>query len=768
VSRHADGSSPSQASQERIGGAWQIREYGHILARRRWVVFSCLAIVVATTMILTLFATPEYEAKTTIQIERQGPDILNFKDVVGTDPSSLAYQDFYQTQYRILQSRTVLRLAAERLDLMNWPEFASRKGTPIERLYRWTKSSLFGRDDEGDPLAPAIRFLEDGLSVRPVRNSQLVEISFVDRDRMLAQETTNAIAAAYLEFSFQSRYDTTAVARDFLTKEVARVEAETAELERKLQEYGSRKEILSVQEGAQDISSQALAGLNARYVEAKGRMALARARHEAVRELPPDSLPEVLNSPLINSLKEEYAEIERRHSLMSERFKPEWPALVELEGEMEQARERLELEIASIVGQVRGNATADYERARAEVQNLDAEVARQKVEVQRVNRDTIEYASIKAQVDTKRKVLTDLASRRSETETSERLKDTRASNIRIVDPAELPKKPVRPKKLLNLALSLLLGSGLGVGLALFLEYLDNTVKNEQDIERVAGLAVLGYIPHFQPLRVVAGAEDAEARTPTPDVDLSSHHDPRSPFAEAFKNLRTSLLLASPEHPPRTIVVTSCEPQDGKSTVSLNLAIVLTQLGRRVLVVDADLRRPRLHRVLSVGNTAGLSSLLSGNAALEDVLQETMVPNLSFVSSGPIPPNPSELLGSPAWAAFLHRLGHEVAFDHVIVDSPPLASVTDPMILASCVDATVIVVRAGKTARESLAHSTERLRQSRAKVIGAVLNAVTESAEHYYYGRYRYDRTYGEEETVGQRPSTASRLSRRRRRRAGRS
>ena len=223
MNRHTDESSAAQAS-DRSGGAWQLREHWHVLARRRWIVFSCLAIVVATTMLLTLFATPEYEARTTIQIERQGPDILNFKDVVGTDPSYLAYQDFYQTQYRILQSRTVLRLAAERLDLMNWPEFATRKGTPIDRVMRWTKSRLFGAEEEGDPLAPALRFLQDSLSVRPVRNSQLVEISFTDRDPKLAQETTNAIAAAYLEFSFQSRYDTTAVARDFLTKEVARVE----------------------------------------------------------------------------------------------------------------------------------------------------------------------------------------------------------------------------------------------------------------------------------------------------------------------------------------------------------------------------------------------------------------------------------------------------------------------------------------------------------------------------------------------------------------
>jgi capsular exopolysaccharide synthesis family protein len=764
LNRYTDVPSPS-SPPDGYSGARQLRQQWHVLVQRKWVVLSCLGVVVASTMLLTLFATPEYEAKTTIQIERQGPDILNFKDVVGTDPSYLAYQDFYQTQYKILQSRTVLRLAIERLDLMNRPSFALRKGSPLGRLTGWARSKVFGGEEAGDPLAPALRFVEDNLSVRPIRNSQLVEISFTDRDPDLARETTDAVASAYLEFNFQARYDTTAVARDFLTKEVARVEGETGELERQLQEYGSRKEILSGSDGTDDVSAQALSALNARFVEAKGRMAVARARVESVRDAAADTLPEVLNSPLINRLKEQYADIERRHSLLAERFKPEWPPLQELDTELEQAGSRLDLEIGSIVRQVRGNAQADFERAGGEVANLEREVERQKGEVQRVQRDGIEYASLKAQIDTKRKVLTDLASRRSETETSERLKDTRASNIRVVDPAERPKKPVRPQRLVNLLLSLLLGSGLGVGLAFFLDYLDNTVKNEEDLKRVASLPVLGYIPHLQPLRVVGDDPEAPHEASGPSVDLACHHDPRSPFAEAFKNLRTSLLLASPEHPPRNIVVTSCEPQDGKSTVSVNLAIVLTQLGRRVLVVDGDLRRPRLHKVFAAPNAVGLSSLLSGNAAPEDLIQETEAPNLSFVSSGPIPPNPSELLGSPAWEGFLRRIAMERNFDHVIVDSPPLVSVTDPVILASCMDATVIVVRAGKTARESLVHSTQRLRQSRARVIGAVLNAVTESESYYYYGRHHY---YRQSEEPASQPSASvgERLLRRRRRRAG--
>jgi len=297
---------------------------------------------------------------------------------------------------------------------------------------------------------------------------------------------------------------------------------------------------------------------------------------------------------------------------------------------------------------------------------------------------------------------------------------------------------------------------LGVGMAVLLDYLDNTVKNEQDIERIGGLAVLGYVPLYQPLRAVSeGGKQLEAM---PEADLASHHDSRSAFAEAFKNLRTSLLLASPDRPPRNIVVTSCEPGDGKSTVSLNLAIVLTQMGRRVLVVDADLRRPRLHKMLSLTNAVGLSSLLSGNATAEEVLQETSIPNLWAVSSGPIPPNPSELLGSPGLQAFVQRLQAGGRFDHVFFDSPPSVQITDGVILASCMDATIIVVRGGKTQRESVTQGVARLRQSRGHVIGAVLNAVSEEAGYYYYSKYRYYRRYEEDAVAG--GLTARRSSRR--------
>jgi capsular exopolysaccharide synthesis family protein len=262
--------------------------------------------------------------------------------------------------------------------------------------------------------------------------------------------------------------------------------------------------------------------------------------------------------------------------------------------------------------------------------------------------------------------------------------------------------------------------------------------------------------------VAEGGEKA-ATTPTPP-DLASHFDSRSGFAEAFKNLRTSLLLASADRPPRTIVVTSAEPGDGKSTVALNLAIVLTQLGRRVLIIDADLRKPRLHKMLRLANTVGLSSYLSGNAQPTDLIQDTEVPNLFGVTSGPIPPNPSELLGSPNFETLIERLIGECGADHLIVDSPPSIQVADGVILSSRMDATIIVVRAGKTARTSVVQAASRLRQARGHLVGAVLNAIQESGGYYYYYRYKYYRHYGEDEKAQNETGTSR--WRRPRRRAG--
>jgi len=737
-----------------------LRDYGRVLSERRGVVIACLVLVVASTALFTFLAHPEYQATTTIQIERHAPESLSFGEGMSTDYYD--YQDFYQTQYKVLQSRTVLRLAAERLDLANRPEYASRKGSPIRRLINWGLDRISGADASApaDPWRRLIRFMEDRLSVVPVRNSKLVKLTFVDRDRKLCADAANAVAEAYEQFNTDARFTTTSQAREFLTKQVARMQSEIAAQERTLQEYGTKKEILALSDGTQDISQKALGDMNTKYVEARGRLAVAQARYDAVSNGSAESLPEVLSSPLITDLKKQYAEVERRHSQIAERFKPDWPPLMQLQEELDGARERLKIETEAIARQVRSVAKADLAKTSTEVDNLSRQVTAQKGEVQRVGRDAIEYASLKGEIENKRKMLNDLLTRQSEAETSSALKDSRATNMRIVDRAEVPRAPFKPDKPLNLLLSLVFGLGLGAGAALLLNYLDNTVKNEIDIQRYAGVPALGFVPLYAPLHAV-GHDEGGASPSQYAADIACHADARSSFAESFKSLRTAFLLASPERAPRHVVVTSCEPLDGKSTVTTNLAIALTQLGRRVVIVDADLRRPRVHKVFRLPNQTGLSSFLSGNAAMSDVLQESSIPGLHVVTSGPVPPNPSELLASKAMEAFLERLEEAGAFEHVFFDSPPLLQMADAVLLANRLDSTILVAREGRTTHQSLASGVKRLRQSRARILGAVLNAVVERFGNYYY--YRYHRDEPLEESIGAGASSAPRVRRRRKR-----
>lgn len=745
--------SPISRDSAAVERGVSLLDYWSILVERRWVVAISVAWCLALGLLFNLLSIPKYRASTTLQIERQGPEILKFQDILSYDP--YGYYDFYQTQYQIIESRTVLRLAAERLDLANDPRFANRKRSPLNRLLRWAGSLAGGGEsasgaDADAPISRAAGFIASGLSVDPVAESHLVTISFMDREPELARDVANAVADAYQRFSLESVYSTTDQASEFLAKEVARLQAEIGELERRLQEYGSSKSILALSDGVQDISEQALADLNARLTESRGRMAVVKARYTEVREALPDAFPEVQSSSLINNLKQQYAALERQHSQMAKRFKPGWPELEQLEEELSLARRRLDIETNAIASQVRLAAKSEYEQALAEVVNLEQQVEQQKSEVQRVNRDAIQYAGLKAEIDSRRKVLTSLVTRQSETETSGQLRETHTSNIRVVDPAAVPARPALPRKKLNLIVFLALGLSLGVGLAFVLHYVDNTIKTEGDIARYgSGLPLLGRVPLFEPLRVVYGQRarpGEEERNDEPNdpaaasPELASHLAPRSSFAEALKNLRTSLLLASPEQPPRCVLVTSCEPGAGKSTIAINLAIVLTQMGRRVLLIDADLRRPRIHDGLGLSNEIGLTNYLSGNAEPAQLFQELQIPLLSVITSGPTPPNPSELLGSTGLATLLARLGRSREYDHLILDSPPMLQVTDSLILATRADATILVVRAGMTSRESLSQGVARLRQGRAHVAGAVFNAVSERLKpyDYYYRHYGHD------------------------------
>jgi len=729
------------------GGAFEsidLFSYWQVLVRRRWVVYLAVVALGLAALVSSFLTTPLYKSSTTLQIERQSPEILSFRDVARTDYAWAAYNDFYQTQYRIIASAPVARLAAERLNLVSHPDFSAGESEPglLARLKAMLPRKR-GKVIERDPLDLAGAMILGSLEVAPVRNSHLVHVSWTHSEPEMAADVANAMADAYIQFNIESRYSTTDQAREFLVNQIGTQKREIAAIEERLQEYGEAKKIFSIDE-SNNLTLQALQEISEQRTAAQTAVARSEAAHREATQADPEALPEVLNSSLIGRLRTEYAAYEAEYTEKSKLFKEDWPGLQTLASKLAQARERLEVETDRIVRQVRATTRSELSRARQEFENLDRLLTRHQEAAQRLKRDAGEYSNLQSEVEKKRETLNALMRRQNEMALSTRLRDldSTSSNIRVMERAQAPGGPFRPNTKLNLMLGLMLGLAVGVAGALVLDHLDNTIGTPAELEKILSLPVLAVIPRHgasaTPLSRV------RRRTPGPrggSIDLIAHRDGRSAIAEAYRGLRTSILLSNPGSPPRQIVLTSALPEDGKTATALNLAVVLAQMGRKVLLVDTDLRRPRLHKAFGAENGRGVSTYLSG---MEEnplrLVQSTGIEKLDLLPSGPIPPNPSELLNAPVFA----RLGAELierGYDHVLFDSPPVLSVSDPAIVASVADTGILVVRAGRTPRQSVRLAAARLEQTGGGPFGVVLNDFDVEGQGATYGRYQqyYDR-----------------------------
>jgi capsular exopolysaccharide synthesis family protein len=593
-----------------------------------------------------------------------------------------------------------------------------------------------------DPVDAAATNVIRKLEISPVRNSHLVLVSWVAPDPMLASEIANAVVDSYIGFNIESSFKTSDQASEFLVDQIASLRTEIATLEGKLQGYGESKRIVSADD-ASNITMKALSDIAEKRTEARTVLAQKEAAYKAAQATPAAALPETQKSDLIARLKQEYASYEAEYSEKSKLFKDEWPGMQQLRSKMEQAKTRLEFETEDIGKNIRRQAESEYRQALEEVRGLSALLENQEDAAQSLKKDAVEFKSLYSDVQKKRETLDALMKRQNEMALTTRLTDLDAtsSNIRVVDRARPATAPFRPNKKLNLMLGLLVGLGLGVAAALFLDYIDNTIGSATEIDRLVKLPVLAVVPHHGQAtgmtRQKAAPELAES------VDLVAHRDRHAAASEAYRGLRTAILLSNAGAPPRQIMVTSALPEDGKSSTALNLAVVLAQSGRRVLLVDADLRRPRLHKVFGLEAGRGLSSVLSGlEADPVPLAQKTPVEGLDILVSGPVPPDPSELLDSPTFAQMGLRL-LAAGYDHILYDSPPALAVADPVIVGNVVDAAILVCRAGRTPRESLQGAVQKFAQAGIKPIGIVLNDL--DAARHAYGTYAYYGRYEERE-----------------------
>ncbi len=706
-------------------------DYWQVILKRRWVVYTSLAVVVSVTTLGTFLQRPVYTATTRLQIEQNTPKILPFQDVMSSVPDFR--NDFYQTQYGLIQSRRVAREAIDSLHLADIDEF--RVGA--------SRGAANGPAPEEQAEAKRIDKFLKKLAVTPVRNSRLVDIAFASYDRVLSAKVANRVADTYIAFNSQAQYNTTERATTSLTHQIANLQDEIDVKEKKLQAYARDNQIIALSD-KQNIALKKLNDLSDSYTRAQAERIAKEARYAALRDASPGDLPEVLDSRLIQDMAAKYAELMRQQADLSQKFKPDWPAMVRLRREIEETAERLDTERQGIYDQVLGAAESAYRSTRNQEGFLKSALDEQKHLSQEANLKEIDYNNLKAEIANQRTTLEALVKRQSETSSSAGLNDLVAGNVRIVDVAEVPNRPSSPKILLNILLSLVTGLGLGVGLAFFFEYLDKSVKTPEEILQAGGIPAIGLVPALRQegigLRVVKtdGGENSRGQL----VELISHEDPKSKISEAFREVRTALLVSQAGGPPRTILITSAYPGEGKTAVAINLAITLAQIGRKVLLVDADLRRPRIHKIFRVDNTQGLSNYLSGSEVVWPEPIKSPVERLDLIPSGPMPPNPADLLDSNRFAQ-VQKEFLEQGYDHIIYDSPPVLPVADSVIMSARMDAVALVVLAGVTSRDALAHVVRRLLQVKARAVGAILNRADLASQSYYYG-YSYKRYYGDD------------------------
>ena len=651
------GPQPDRRPADPPADAGHLVDYLRILHKRRWTALSAFLIVVVAVTVYTFTATPVFEARTRLLIESDNPNVLNFQEVIDEQGTKA---DYYQTQYNILQSRALARKTLDSLQL--WDDtrfapggggwFAGLLGRPVTAAAPSTSSGQGADGAETVEQSRAIdRFLRN-LTVSPIRNSRLVDVKYRLDDPALASRIVNAVAKNYIEQDLEYKFVTSKGASDWLGARLAEQRKQVEQAETALQRYREQNDAISL-EDRENIVVQKLSDLNAAVTQAKTDRFQKEALYKQLQSLAQDpaaldSFPAILGNTYIQQQKAELAQLQRQHTQLSEKLGEKHPDIIRVRAGIAMAQTKLDGEVAKVVQSVRN----EYQAALAKENSLIAALNQQKGEAQAMNRKAIDYGVLERDFQSTKQLYESLLQRAKETGVSTELK---TSNIRVVDEAERPRTPVSPKKALNLSLALVAGSFLAFGLTFFFEYLDSRIKTPDEITTYLGLPSLGMVPALRP-DACTGSEPLISRGVPPN------------FAEAIRAIRTNVLFSSTEEGSRSLVVTSTGPGEGKTLVATNLAISLAQAGQRVLLVDADMRRPRVHTMFNQRQEPGLSNLMVGQAAPSAAMRKSSVPGLWLLTAGRIPPNPAELLGSKRFKDFIQTLREH--FDSVIIDSPP--------------------------------------------------------------------------------------------------
>jgi capsular exopolysaccharide synthesis family protein len=699
--------------------------------RKRWkVAMAILAVVMLGTFLASYFSKPLYLSLIRIQIERE-TNSVTIEDIFGIAASE---QEFMQTQYVLLKSRGLALRVVDDHKLYNEPELyphgvAGRTPAEIQSIKEGIANGLLG-----------------GVGVEPVRGTSLVDISYVGGSPRLAQKVTEAWGESFMRMNIAKKLDAVQQAESFLNMQIATVQSDLETGRHELQEYGRSRGIISMGDGnrSDDVVMSKLGQLNTDLTNAQQLVFQKAAALGALQRTPPEAIAS--GDPAVQRLTDEVGRLQREYSDKLATMKEGHPEMKRLAGQVEKTRAARALSVQQAYTKQLEAARAEHSAAVSQQNSIKTAYDQQRGEAQKLNVDSARFFDLRLAVETKQTLLATLQKQLSETQVAARLRGSATSNVHWVDHAP-PGTRFNLSMKKNLQNAFPLGTILGFAAIFFLEYMDRSVKTPEELERLTRFASLGVIPSASSMSARAGGygheygrglprlRAVEATDKTAGVELLPHTDARSPVSEAYRAFRTSLLLASATS-PKVIVITSSFAREGKTTTSVNLATVLAQMGKPVLLIDADLRRPRLQKVFPGKMNLGLVNYLAANIPFDDVIQATEVPNLSVVLSGPIPPNPSELLASDRMKHLIQDVRSRYAY--VIFDSPPVLAVTDAIVLAASADGVVLCVHGGQTPRELVQRSAEKLRQANIPVLGAILNNLDLHQYGYTYRKSYYD------------------------------
>lgn len=685
----------------------QLSEYWAIVKKRRRLVALCGAVALLIGFIVCMTTKKMYQASVLLDIDRERAGLLDAssQERFGFDTA------YISTQMQLMRSREI----AERV---------------VKRLKAQGQKRSVGPGE-----------VRGYVDVKPVPGTNILRLSYEARDPQLAADVANAVAEAYIDWNVETKFNVVGAASEFLKTQIESLKQELDVKQQQLLAYGRQKDIISSDPSA-NAPLQNLESLNRDYASAVADRIAKEARYHEMRTARPESIADTLSNGVVTGLRSELSRYERDYAEKLNLYKPEWPAMKQLQVQIDKSREHLDAVVQETVSKARDLAKNDYETAVRRESSLKGVLAPQRQEVMTASSNAVQYNDLRLQVEAKRQQLDSLLKQEAQMELTSRLRGARVSNARIIDRAEPDPTPFKPNFKRTLPLSAFAGFVVGIGLAIFLAYMDRTLRSVEDVTRHLHLPALGVIPSIRTgLRGYYGKGGRKGTGEAGEelvIERLPHLQPRSAVAESYRAFRAALLL-SRAGGLKSLMITSCLPGEGKSSTAVNLAIVLGQLGKRVVLIDADLHRPRLHEIFHISNRVGLVSVLAEDLDATRAIITTDMPGVFLVPSGPATPNPSGLLASDAMTKFLELAA--LNFDYVIIDAPPVAPVADALVIGNQIDGAVLCVRGAKTPRDQVARVRDKLLWANVRILGVLISNLPEGSGDGYEAAYLYEDVY---------------------------